>query len=92
MRKLINRSYQAVLDRGLIKAKTERGEFVSKMDEELNEIKEAYYKRMPQSRYIEELTDLATVCIMQIEHLGGDFIEEFEKVVLKNEDRAGGIK
>lgn len=36
----------------------------------------------------EELTDLATVCIMQCKHLGYDFIEEFEKVLKKNQERA----
>ena len=76
------------MDRGLINSRTTRMDFIKKIDEESNEIKEAYYKSMPQNRYIEELTDLATVCIMQIHHLGSDFIEEFEKGVIKNEKRA----
>lgn len=88
MKKLLDRSYQALLDRGVINSITTRGDFIEKIDEESNEIKEAYYKALPQAKYVEELTDLATVCIMQIHHLGGDFEREFEKGVEKNENRA----
>ena len=38
--------------------------------------------------YMEEITDIATVCFMQVKHLGYDPIKEFEKIVLKNEKRA----
>jgi NTP pyrophosphatase (non-canonical NTP hydrolase) len=88
MKKLLDRSYQACLDRGVINSLTTRLDFIKKINEECDEVKEAYYKALPQSKYVEELTDLATVCIMQIHHLGGDFEEEFEKGVLKNEKRA----
>ena len=86
MEELIKRSYKAIQDRGLINSKTKSYEFKRKLKEELIEVENAY-KYETEQRYIEELTDLATVCIMQIHHLGYDFEKEFEKVVLKNESR-----
>lgn len=86
MQDLINRSYSAIVGRGLIKPDTQKAEFIMKLKEELQEAVTAYLYE-DEERYIEELTDLATVCIMHIKNLGYDFIEEFEKVVLKNESR-----
>ena len=86
MKELIERSYKAIQERGLITDKTTNSEFIDKCYEELSECCQAnlFYKE----HYIEELTDLATVCIMNIRHLGYDFETEFEKVVIKNEKRA----
>lgn len=89
---LIERSYQAIKDRGLIKPETKKQDFVLKMHEELDEIKTEifYYDGFDSAieKYIEECIDLATVCFMQVKHLGYDPINEFEKVVIKNEKRA----
>lgn len=85
MKDLINRSYEAIKGRGLIRDSTIESEFFIKMKEELTEIAGSFSEG--ESRYIEEVTDLATVCIMQIHHLGYNFIEEFQKVVEKNEQR-----
>jgi hypothetical protein len=89
MKDLIKRSYNAIKGRGLIKQDTIESEFFLKMKEELIEIVAAYGN---EKDYIEECVDLATVCIMQVEHLGYDFIKEFEKVVIKNESRANKLK
>lgn len=86
MKQLIERSYNAIRKRGLIKSNTKKYEFIRKLKEELLEVEDAYNHEKEQ-RYIEELTDLATVCIMQIHHLGYGFENEFEKVVIKNESR-----
>lgn len=83
---LINRSYEAIKARGLITPSTKEIEFINKIHEELSELTLAYHNEN-KDRYIEELTDLATVAIMQIHHLGYDFIKEFEKVIIKNEQR-----
>ena len=83
---LINRSYQAIKERGLIKDDTSAEEFIDKCYEEMDEVSKAVY--VNDACYVEELTDLATVCIMQIHHMGYNFIDEFEKVVVKNEKRA----
>lgn len=96
MKKLIERSYKAIVGRGLITPTTYEIEFIRKLEEELDEVRhefrmqsnpdwESYEKT---DKYIQELTDLATVAIMQIHHLGYNFINEFEKVVQKNEKRA----
>lgn len=85
MKELIERSYQAIRNRGLINDNTHELEFLLKAKEELSECTECFAHH---EKYIEELTDLATVCIMQIRHLGYDFEKEFEKVIIKYEKRA----
>jgi NTP pyrophosphatase (non-canonical NTP hydrolase) len=85
MKDLTERSYLAIKARGLITPKTTKIEFLEKMREELNE---SYQEILHDGDYIEEVTDLATVCIMQLRHLGCDFETEFLKVVEKNEARA----
>lgn len=82
--KLIERSYKAIQDRGLIKRDTNRIEFLEKLEEE---IKECWHSMNIDDDYIQELIDVATVIIMQIHHLGYDFVKEFEKVIIKNENR-----
>ena len=84
MRNLIERSYKAIQNRGLIKIDTNRIEFLEKLEEE---IKECWYVMNIDDKYIHELTDVVTVIIMQIYHLGYDFVKEFEKVIVKNENR-----
>ena len=97
MEKLIKRSYKALQKRGCITNKTTIDEFLEKITEEFDEaytanehINHDLYKYQMKyfKLYIEEMVDLATVCIMSIHHLGYDFIEEFEKCVIKNEKRA----
>ena len=80
---LIDRSYTAIRKRGLIYDGIITDEFEKKMKEELKEINDT----VNEMDYISECVDLATVCIMQIKHLGYDFEKEFEKVVIKNETR-----
>jgi len=82
---LLNRSYAAIEKRGLITHNTTESDFFLKMKEELSEVADAFNEG--KQRYVEECTDLATVCFMQIKHLGYDPIKEFEKVVIKNENR-----
>jgi len=85
MDQLINRSYSAIKGRGLITEDTIESDFFLKMKEELKEIADSYGN---EKHYVEECIDLATVCFMQVLHLGYNPIKEFEKVVLKNEKRA----
>ena len=87
MKDLIIRSYEAIKKRGLITKNTLKTQFVQKMFDECSEVDDELYDLNPESKYIEEVTDLATVCIMQIHHLGYDFEKEFEKTVIKNETR-----
>ena len=87
MKDLISRSYAAILKRGKITDKTTKTEFNDKMFDEWLEVDTEIYVNGAEKSYIEECVDLATVCIMQIHHLGYDFEKEFEKVVIKNETR-----
>lgn len=85
---LIERSYSAIKKRGLIDENTIKIDFIEKMNEELEEIEVHEYNNPYESGYIEECVDLATVCIMQIKHLGYNFEDEFLKGIEKNETRA----
>ena len=86
MKKLIKRSYHAIRKRGFITDSTTKMEFIEKIYEEYDEVLQAWHSNVD-TFYIEELTDLATVVILQIHHLGYDFIEEFKKCIIKNETR-----
>lgn len=85
MKDLIKRSYKSIVARGMINPCTTKSKFIAKMEEELREVNMALHES--EERYSDEVTDLATVCINQLVHLGRDPIKEFEKVVLKNEGR-----
>ena len=84
---LIERSYSAIKKRGLIDENTTRQQFYRKMKEELVEVVISDRSNEDQ-RYIEEVTDLATVCILQVKHSGYNFEDEFLKCIKKNERRA----
>ena len=92
MKDLIERSYQSIRKRGLINEDTTNSNFVEKMFDKCSEIEDELYKHNPESKYIEEVTELANVCILQIRHLGYDFESEFEKVIIKNENRSKVLK
>jgi len=91
---LIERSYQAIKKRGLITYKTTLDDFLKKIREELYEAEHENFlinnwkQTESLNPYIEEITDLMTVCIMQLRHLDLNPVDEFEKVVIKNEQRA----
>ncbi|MFX1295598.1 MAG: hypothetical protein ACFFD2_12205 [Promethearchaeota archaeon] len=87
MKELIKRSLEAIKKRGLIDKNTTDIDFYEKMYEELIEFNEERILGNIENM-IEECIDLITVGIMFIEIMGYDFIEEFEKVVIKNEKRA----
>ena len=87
MKDLIIRSYKAIHERGLIDSSTNIDAFIDKMQEEIEEINNAYFVSNGDSLF-DEVTDLMTVCIMTLHHHGFDPVKEFEKCVLKNEKRA----
>lgn len=87
MKELINRSYQAIRNRGLITSETEITDFISKMTEELAEIKHAHVIDKSFDDTIKETVDLMNVCINALYHHGFDPIKEFEKCIIHNETR-----
>jgi NTP pyrophosphatase (non-canonical NTP hydrolase) len=87
---LLNRSYKAIQERGLINQNTTLDDFFDKIDEERDEVIKASDES--DKRLKEELNDLSTVCQMCIMWLNGNPIKEFEKGVEKNEQRARNKK
>lgn len=73
--------------KGLINSDTDMADFIYKMKEESIEVVSSYYNE-PFDRCIEEVSDLMTVCIMALKHHGFDPVKEFEKTLIKNENRA----
>ena len=86
MKQLIERSYIAIQNRGLINNNTEDIEFIDKLDEEFGEFKQAWLEYKDKET-IDELIDFITVGIMFLRHKNIDFIEEFKKGIIKNEKR-----
>lgn len=74
------RNYHATVKRGLITEKTTRINFISKIEEELDELFE-------NPRDNSELADVALVCFAMAEHFGIDLIAEMEKKTIYNENR-----
>jgi NTP pyrophosphatase (non-canonical NTP hydrolase) len=87
---LLNRSYKAIQERGLITEKTHNLDFYEKAKEELYEIEDSLHYLVGDTD--EEITDLMTVCAMWLMNRGKNPIEEFKKVVEKNEQRARNKK
>ena len=83
-KELLNRSYKSIEGRGLIDQNTTLDDFFDKIQEETREVFEAEYDKDLK----EELNDLSTVCQMCIMWMDGNPIDEFEKGVIKNEQRA----
>lgn len=93
MEQLIERSYKAIKDRGLITDKTMIKDFVCKIIEEDAEfmhetIQITHGIQALSPNQLSELIDSITVRIMLLRHLGYNFIEAFETIVIKNESRA----
>ena len=85
---LVNRSYAAIRARGLITDQTTNRNFQEKIAEELLEsarTKDSY-------KYACELIDTATVCLMNVKHLGFDVQQLMIEVIRKNEKRAQETK
>jgi NTP pyrophosphatase (non-canonical NTP hydrolase) len=86
MTDLINRCYTATRKRGKITPDTDFPDFIEKMEEELQEIKQAY-ESGDFEHAIHETGDLFATCSNALTHHGYDVEKEFEKVVIKNEGR-----
>ena len=92
MNNLINRSYNSIVARGLIKQNTLIIEFIKKVQEESNEVIiefckcDIFYDN--RKRLSEELIDLANVCLNCVKHMGFDPEKEFTKCIELQEQRA----
>jgi len=86
-KKLCNRSYKSIINRGLIDGFTKDEDFYNKILEESKEVFESIMYKDNISKK-EEVTDLMDVCINYLIWQGVEPIEELEKCVIKNENRA----
>ncbi len=82
-------TYKPIIKRGLISDKTEKYEFISKMQEEVNEVYDAYtFDKKLSDHEAEEIMDTIFVCLNYLIHYGRSIIKEFLKVYKKNKNRA----
>lgn len=88
MKKLIKKSYQATVKRGLIKSETTKFDFLDKIHEELNEAK--FEARTGNNKHMfTEVADIALVCFNFAYHYGVDLVKVMEEKTeynLKRED------
>lgn len=87
MQDLINRSYQAIVERGLITPETTWEDFNEKIKEEFQEM-QVEYEDGNFEAYVHESLDLVATIFNFIKNNGWNPINGFEDIVLKNEERA----
>jgi len=80
---LIQRSYNATRNRGLITDETNTVDFIDKMEEEFTEVMCANTFE----HEVEETIDLISVCLNILKHNDIDFIKAFEKCIEFQETR-----
>jgi predicted house-cleaning noncanonical NTP pyrophosphatase (MazG superfamily) len=79
MTELIEENYRSIIKRGLIAPKTSMQDFTNKLDEEVEEFKEAYEA--------EELADIILVCLNIAKHFGIDIEKELLNKIEINKNR-----
>jgi NTP pyrophosphatase (non-canonical NTP hydrolase) len=79
MKKLFKKHYKLIQKRGLINKKTYWLDFVNKMDEELEEIKDCYNRYESADTFYQEVTDLMMVCANLIIHNKRSLKKEIKK-------------
>ena len=79
MKDLIESNYRSIVGRGLINSHTKLKQFISKLDEEVNEFKE--------SNEPEELADIILVCLNIAKHYDIDIEKELKDKIIKNQNR-----
>ena len=91
MKKLFKRNYDAVVKRGKITHKTSDFEFLDKLNEEFQEVKDELsspYFDLNNERINEEIADCLNVCCNWLIHRGVNLKEILTKIAEKNEKRA----
>lgn len=87
MKQLIRRSYKSIVKRGKVNERTTLRQFVQKMQEELDEVKLAIKTKKGMDKVTEEVGDLMNVCTIFFEHHKIDTIDQYIKIIEKNEHR-----
>jgi len=93
MKKLIEQSYKAIQNRGLITRKTKHVDFFHKLNEEVCEVKQEFIKNeVDKNKLGLELSDVIIVCLNWAKHYEIDIEKLLNKKTLINEQRANNIK
>lgn len=97
MKELIEANYKSIVDRGGISPSTTYLEFLSKIDEEVNELNNAleWWSRKDSLGFrpmhisvCEELADVIMVCLNMAKHYDIDIEQEIKNKIKVNEQRA----
>jgi NTP pyrophosphatase (non-canonical NTP hydrolase) len=83
MKKIIDRNYQSIVDRGLISPSTTLKQFNDKLKEEVHE----FINYDSEENFREELADIILVCLNISKHYKIDIEKELLKKIKKNEKR-----
>lgn len=86
MKLLINENYESIVGRGLIKWSTPVQAFLDKLDEEVNELKEAF-ENSTKDHFNEELADVILVCLNLAKHIDLDIESELKRKIEVNYSR-----
>lgn len=86
MKKLIKRSYQATVKRGLITKNTASYQFINKIKEELDETIKEYEMGYKDKMFV-EVADIVLTCFNFAHHNGIDLVQVMEYKTLFNENR-----
>lgn len=87
MKDIIETNYKSIRERGLITSYTNMKDFINKLDEEVEELKQSVNKGTLKE-IKEELSDVILVCLNTAYHYGFDIEKELKKKIDKNFDRA----
>lgn len=91
MKELIERNYQAVVNRGLINLGTTDNEFLDKLGEEMIEAETALFNQ-DKLNLNEEIGDCIVVCLNWLIHRNVDIENLLTDIAIKNENRANNGK
>ena len=70
MKEKIKRNYDSIKKRGLITSKTNHVDFMHKLNEEVNEVKDEICKPIDIEKLCKELSDVILVCLNWMHHYG----------------------
>lgn len=88
MKDLIEDSYSAIVNRGIINEQTSVQDFLDKLDEEASELKEYYHTF--NALDAQEIADVIIVCLNMSKHYGIDIEGEVIKKIQINKNRTNG--
>lgn len=87
MKKIIEDNYKSIVDRGFICPLTTRSDFFNKIDEEVQELKDASFEYDLQG-VKEELADVIMVCLNMAKHYDFDIEQQIKNKIEINKQRA----